>query len=697
MNLKLLGKILLSTIAPVVLGIALLTFLASTFAARGTYDVADVQLLEFAKKQASEIDNIVRNATFLGQTVSSNGDIEEIVRYANELGNDKEKSPEFKRFQAAANDILENIVEKFPNIISALIIAKDGRSIAHSIPSRVGMDLANYKSFRSAMNGTNMIDTQISRQTGKMSIMVTTGITDDKTDSGVDGVLMLILNMEALTQNTIQDVKLMPTSNIFLLNNEGIMLMERAFPELIGKDNSIYEYVRTVLAERTGITRYDWEGVPKVTHFAELPTTKWVIGIETDESDFYIISNEITVILIVAGIFILLALAGIIFFVVKKLVLVVSQSADIATYVAGGNLTLTSTQEQHLLAAEARKDEISTLAFALHTMIQNLAKMVFESEEKTKEAERAADKAAVATERAEQSAIEAEEKRKSILRAVEKLEGIVNNIASAASQLSTQIETSTMGAEEQSARMTETAAAMEEMNSTVLEVARNSGASAEIADNTKIKALEGANITEKCQQSMTHVKDESLKLRNNMNELANHAQSINAVMGVISDIADQTNLLALNAAIEAARAGEAGRGFAVVADEVRKLAEKTISSTTDVANAINAIQQSTEKNVQQVDAAVARIEEATELAVGGGVALQGILDMAEESADGIRTIATASEEQSATSDEIARSIATVSNIATDTVNAMNEASRAVASLTEQSQQLAGLVENLRNG
>ncbi len=696
MNLKLLGKILLSTIIPVVLGIALLTILASTFAAKGTYDVADVQLLEFAKKQASEIDNIVTNAAYLGQTISSNADVEEVVRYANEVGDDKENSQEFKRFQNSSNDILQNIVEKYPNIVSALIIAKDGRSIAHSAPSRIGMDLSNYQSVRSAMSGTNTIDTQMSRQTGQMSIMVTTGITDDKTDSGVDGVLMLILNMESLTKNTIQDVKLMPTSNIFLLNNEGVMLMERAFPELIGKDNTMYEYVRTVLAERTGITRYDWEGIPKVTHFAELPTTKWVIGIETDESDFYITSNEITFILIVAGFFILLTVGTIIFIVVKKLVLVVSQSADIATYVAGGNLTLTSTQEQHLLNAEARKDEISTLAYALHTMIQNLAKMVFESEEKTKEAERAADKAAVATEKAEQSAQEAEEKRKSILRAVEKLEGIVNNIASAAAQLSTQIESSTMGAEEQSARMAETAAAMDEMNGTVLEVARNSGASAEIADNTKKKALEGADITQRCQTSMTHVKDESLKLRDNMNELATHAQSINAVMGVISDIADQTNLLALNAAIEAARAGEAGRGFAVVADEVRKLAEKTISSTTDVANAINAIQQSTEKNVQQVDAAVARIEEATELALGGGVALQGILDMAEESADGIRAIATASEEQSATSDEIARSIATVSNIANDTVNAMNEASGAVVSLTDQSQQLAVLVENLRN-
>ncbi len=696
MKFKLLGKILISTLIPVILGTTLLTFMASTLSSDGIYDVTDIQLLEFAKKQASEIDNIVKTAVSLGQMSSSVTNIEKITELANSLGDSRESNLEYKALQAEDNDFLGSIVEKFPNITSALIVAKNGISVAHSNPSRIGLDLKQYPSVQSALAGKNTITTRLSRQTGKMSAMVATGITDDNSDAGVDGVLLLVVDIEVMSKATIQDVKLMPSSNLFLLDNNGVMIMERAFPELIGKDNTMYEYVRTIMAEKTGITRYEWEGVNKVTHFAQLPTTQWYVGIETDESDFYITSNKISLMLTAIGFIVLLVVAGIIFVVVKKVVVAVSQSANIASYVAEGNLTLTSTQEAELAYIIKRNDEISTLAQAIGVMVKNLSQMVFASEEKTKEAQIAADNAAMASQEAEKSAVEAEERRKNILEAVQKLEDIVNNIASASAQLSTQIDASTVGAEEQSARMAETAAAMDEMNGTVLEVARNSGTSAEIADNTKGKALEGAEITKKCQSSMTLVKDESLKLRANMNELASHAQSINAVMGVISDIADQTNLLALNAAIEAARAGEAGRGFAVVADEVRKLAEKTIASTTDVANAINAIQQSTEINVQQVDTAVARIEEASELAVGGGEALQGILIMAEESADGIRAIATASEEQSATSDEIANSIATVSNIANDTVMAMNEASRAVALLTEQSQQLSNLMERLKN-
>ncbi len=276
------------------------------------------------------------------------------------------------------------------------------------------------------------------------------------------------------------------------------------------------------------------------------------------------------------------------------------------------------------------------------------------------------------------------------------LEVIVENIAVISEKLTAQIDNCTQGADTAAIRMAETATAMDEMNNTVLEVAKNSNTSAELAENTKQKALEGSKISKNTEDTMVRLRDESLAIKVSMGELAGHAQSISAVMGVISDIADQTNLLALNAAIEAARAGEAGRGFAVVADEVRKLAEKTMTSTADVSQAIGAIQQSTEVNVDKIDATVKSIEEAAQLAITSGESLSGILEMAEVSADGVRAIATASEEQSATSDEIAQSIADVSGIVNNTTHAMAEATEAVVELSNQSQQLTKLIEKLKS-
>ena len=172
-------------------------------------------------------------------------------------------------------------------------------------------------------------------------------------------------------------------------------------------------------------------------------------------------------------------------------------------------------------------------------------------------------------------------------------------------------------------------------------------------------------------------------------------KDITRIMNVISDIADQTNLLALNAAIEAARAGEAGRGFAVVADEVRKLAEKTMASTNDVGNAIKAIQESTAKSMTGVDQAVERIGEANELASRSGAALEEIVATVEATGDQVNAIATASEEQSAASEEINQSIVQVNDMSRQTAEAMGEAAKAVSELAAQAQGLTALIQELK--
>lgn len=168
-------------------------------------------------------------------------------------------------------------------------------------------------------------------------------------------------------------------------------------------------------------------------------------------------------------------------------------------------------------------------------------------------------------------------------------------------------------------------------------------------------------------------------------------------MDMISDVADQTNLLALNAAIEAARAGEAGRGFAVVADEVRKLAEKTMTATSEVGNVVGAIQAGTNASIDGMQKVAGLVDTSTALSAQAGKALEEIVNMVQHSADQVRSIATASEEQSAASEEITRNISEVNSLATDMTLAMNTAGESVRGLTDQTRELEQIIVRLKSG
>ncbi|WP_291328029.1 methyl-accepting chemotaxis protein [Desulfovibrio sp. UCD-KL4C] len=272
---------------------------------------------------------------------------------------------------------------------------------------------------------------------------------------------------------------------------------------------------------------------------------------------------------------------------------------------------------------------------------------------------------------------------------------VSNQVLSFSEELSAQVEQSSRGAEEQSSMASEAATAMEEMNSTVFEVARNASTAAGLADESQEKAREGEKMVSRTVETISMVRDQSVLLQEDMSELGKQADGIGNIMGVISDIADQTNLLALNAAIEAARAGEAGRGFAVVADEVRKLAEKTMTATSEVADYISSIQNSARKNINNTEKSTEAIGEVTDMVNNSGDILKEIVEKVAETADQVRSIATASEQQSAASEEISRSTSQINSIASETAQAMNESANAVSNLSKLAHELNSIIARMQ--
>lgn len=338
--------------------------------------------------------------------------------------------------------------------------------------------------------------------------------------------------------------------------------------------------------------------------------------------------------------------------------------------------------------------EMANLAAGINSMTES----VEESMGRAEKAQAAAHQESERAKRALEDVSAQEAKVTGLLDTLKRVAGeanqIASQVASASEKLSAQVEQVNQGATVQNERTYQTATAMEEMNATVLEVAKNAGSAADSAAAAREEAARGQEIVTRSVAAIQGVAERAQNLKKGMDELGGQANDISHILEVISDIADQTNLLALNAAIEAARAGEAGRGFAVVADEVRKLAEKTMTATKEVEDAINQIVEGAQKNMISMDAAAEATRTSTELANDSGEALGRIVHLVIDTSDQVHSIATAAEEQSAASEEINLAVEDISSITRETSEGMNHAADAVVHLANLAQQLQRLIEEM---
>jgi methyl-accepting chemotaxis protein len=374
--------------------------------------------------------------------------------------------------------------------------------------------------------------------------------------------------------------------------------------------------------------------------------------------------------------------------IIVSIVRPIRSATEAAHQIAQGNLDIT--------LDDSGKDEVARLQSSLNSMVRELVATIETVKQKEAEANRQAEAAHQATEQTKEAMARAEAAtRDGMNAAAQRLEGVVAAITAATGDLDTRSNEISHGTDMQMARINETATAMEEMNATVMEVARNAAEAAEQTDLSRIKAQEGAEAVSATINAMNDLKALADGLKENMHRLGDQSQSIGHVMSVINDIADQTNLLALNAAIEAARAGDAGRGFAVVADEVRKLAEKTMNATKEVGDSIVAIQQLAKTNVDGMTEASQAIDKAVARSASSGEMLSEIVRLAQDAAGQVQSIATAAEEQSAASEEIARSVEEVNTLAQDNGRMIAESVQDIGQLAEQAVTLRSLVDELK--
>ncbi|WP_413303417.1 MULTISPECIES: methyl-accepting chemotaxis protein [unclassified Pseudomonas] len=272
-----------------------------------------------------------------------------------------------------------------------------------------------------------------------------------------------------------------------------------------------------------------------------------------------------------------------------------------------------------------------------------------------------------------------------------RISGSATQLASAAEELNAVTEEGARGMARQNNEIEQAATAVNEMTSAVEEVARNAVSTSEASKHATTSAGDGRDLVQETVTAIERMSADVQSTANLVGNLADESRDIGKVLDVIRGLADQTNLLALNAAIEAARAGEAGRGFAVVADEVRALAHRTQQSTSEIERMIGSIQGGTEQAVNSMRNSTERAESTLSIAKGAGLALDTINTAIVEINERNLVIASAAEEQAQVAREVDRNLVNIRDLSAQSSDGASQTSAASSELTRLAVDLNGMV------
>jgi methyl-accepting chemotaxis protein len=287
---------------------------------------------------------------------------------------------------------------------------------------------------------------------------------------------------------------------------------------------------------------------------------------------------------------------------------------------------------------------------------------------------------------------------------LDKLHNLIAQVASTAEQVASASEEISAAAIQQSqsagaqnGQTSQVATTMHEMSATVMQVSDNSNQAAKASRKAAETAREGGAILEETLTKMRSMAASVGATSKKVEELGKSSNQIGRIINVIDEIADQTNLLALNAAIEAARAGEQGRGFAVVADEVRKLAERTTKATNEIAQMIQSVQVETKTAVTAMEEGTREVEQGLSFTMRAGDSLKQIITMSESVGEMITQIATASAQQSNATEEINHSIEEIAKLVRESTSGVQQSAQACQALSGLALSLQGMVGSFKLG
>lgn len=692
-NTKLVAVFLLVGLIP----LGVMSFYAVSKSKAALEKQAFNQLVSLCKVKKTQVESYFHERMSDVQALAGNPIVVEAVQDLEDaMLSEGANSSDFQQADELYSDWLERYKKEF-GYANLYLVSADG-NVVYSIDK--GPDFATnlidgrFSSenigdlFRQARHGTAIVDiagyTPIN---GAAASFVGAPIRDGGGD--LVGEVILQIPLEQLNKIMQESSGLGESGETYLVGKD---LMMRSDSRFSSRPTMLKQKIETStcqkgLAGETGVDVVSGQnGRQILSAYAPLTVgdVQWCLMAEIDESEALagVSSLQVSLIIAVGVLAVFLFVVG--WFFARSISRPIIQIAEVARNVSTGDL--------HQRLNIHSQDELGELAGSFRELIEYMKSLADAAEkiannDLTVSIEPRSDKDILG--------LSFKTMLTNLVAVIRQLGEAAGQLVSAATEISTSSERMSQGANSQAHQVSQVATAIEQMSSTVIESARNAGDATDTSKSAADTAMVGGQIVNDSIQGMQRIADTVRSSAESIAKLAMSADQIGEIVGVIDDIADQTNLLALNAAIEAARAGEQGRGFAVVADEVRKLAERTTKATGEITDMIKGIQNETEEAVNSMEAGVQEVDKGRELADRAGASLNEIVTMSKQVMEMVQQIATATDQQSVSVDEISSNIEMVSTITKETAAGAEQSATAAEELNRQADALRGMTDRFK--
>jgi len=476
---------------------------------------------------------------------------------------------------------------------------------------------------------------------GRPVVLVTVPVVDN---GSVVGIVGTPVELNTFSEKYIDTIEVGKRGYAYMADAKGVFIAHPEKDMIFDSNLRDLPFGEEVFAKKEGMARHWSQGEKKAEYFSTNQETGWIVLITDFVADTYVARlRNMKSMAFFLGLVTVLAAGAVIWLIISRSVGVIKkvglELGDIAE--KGGDLT-------HRLGGEG-DDEIGILVRNFNKFIKKLHEIISE-----------------------------------VKASAEDLVSSSNEIQATSTQLAA-------GTEEQTAQASDIATSVQEMTASIVENSKNVNHASNLATNANEKTVEGKKAMGDAKSGAETVALVTEKAVGSVQSLSDRAGKIGEVIAVINDIADQTNLLALNAAIEAARAGEQGRGFAVVADEVRKLAERTTKATQEITDTIHAMQEDTTITSQSMLEAQQKVHESVEAAVNTDAIFSNIAGAVNTIMDMMNQIATATEQMSSGAEQISKNMESISAVSGESASGVEQMSVAAGQLNKRSEALLKII------